>query len=85
MIGLKEMDHRVFLDNEGGLTWTTAQAFDYTNPANYTLINTDTNVGGTGTVEKFSVQEAVDYELGASGNKILTLRFAPTISVYNPE
>jgi hypothetical protein len=72
------------LDNEGGLTWTTAQGFDYTNPANYTLINTDTNVGGSGVIEKFSVQEAVDYELGASGNKFLTLRFAPTITAYDP-
>ncbi len=72
------------LDNEGGLTWTTAQDYDYTNPANYVLINTDTNVGGTGTYEKFPLQEAVDYELGASGNKILTLRFAPTIADYDP-
>jgi hypothetical protein len=73
------------LDNEGGLTWTMAQSFDYTNPSKYTLINSDTNVGGTGTVTKFSVQEAVDYELGASGNRILTLRLAPTISEYHPE
>lgn len=72
------------LDNEGGLTWTTAQTFDYTNPDNYTLINTNTSVGGTGVTEKFSVQEAVDYELGASGNKFLTLRLAPTISAYDP-
>jgi hypothetical protein len=72
------------LDNEGGLTWTSAQGYDYTNPANYTLINTDTSVGGTGVIEKFSVQEAVDYELGTSGNKILTLRLAPTITAYDP-
>jgi hypothetical protein len=72
------------LDNEGGLTWTTAQAFDYANPAKYTLLKTDTSVGGTGVTEKFSVQEAVDYELGANGNKILTLRLAPTITAYDP-
>jgi len=72
------------LDNEGGLTWTTAQEYDYTNPDNFVLISTNTNVGGTGTIEKFPLQEAVDYELGASGNKVLTLRFAPTISAYDP-
>lgn len=72
------------LDNEGGLTWTNAQEFDYVNASNYTLIYTNSNPGGTGTIETFSVQEAVDYELSASGNKSLTLRFAPTISAYNP-
>jgi hypothetical protein len=68
------------LDETGeGLTWTDAQAYDYENTDNYTLIYTDPNVGGTSYVGTFNVKKAVDYELGAEGNLLLTLRFYPTI------
>jgi hypothetical protein len=68
------------LDDTGeGLTWTDAQAFDYENPDNYTLIYTDPNVGGTSYVGSFNVKLAADYEMGAEGNQIMTLRFYPTI------
>ena len=73
------------LDDTGeGLTWDAAQAFDYENEANYTLIHTNPDVLGTSSKETFNVASAVEYEMGAEGNKMLTLRFAPTISEYDP-
>ncbi len=72
------------LSTEGGLTWTDAQAYDYENEANYTLIKESPECGGTSWVEEFNVTEAVKYEMGAEGNKILTIRFAPYISEYDP-
>lgn len=69
------------LDETGeGLTWTMAQAYDYENEANYTHIYTNPDVGGVSWVETFNVKKAVDYELGAEGNQLLTLRFYPTVS-----
>lgn len=71
------------LDTEGGLTWTMAQAYNYTDPSN-PLLNSNSTVGGTSYVETFPIQSAVDYELGASGNKLLTLRMAPSVTAYDP-
>jgi hypothetical protein len=69
------------LDETGeGLTWVDAQAYDYENTANYTFIYTNPDVGGVSWIETFNVKKAVDYELGAEGNKLLTLRFYPTIN-----
>jgi hypothetical protein len=69
------------LDETGvGLTWTAAQAYAYEDTANATFIHTNPNVGGISWVEKFNVIKAVNYETGAEGNKIMTLRFYPTIS-----
>lgn len=68
------------LDETGeGLTWVDAQAYDYENEANYTLIHTNPDVGGVSWIETFNVKKEVDYELGAEGNKLLTLRFYPTL------
>jgi hypothetical protein len=64
-----------------GLTWDAAQAFDYENPDNFTLIHEKLDVPGTGLVT-FNLISAVEYELGAEGNKMLTLRLAPFISEY---
>ncbi|KPL23287.1 MAG: hypothetical protein AMS23_06845, partial [Bacteroides sp. SM1_62] len=72
------------LSTEGGLTWTDAQAFDYENEANYTLINVNPVTGGVSWVEEFDVTPAVAYELGAEGNKTLSIRFAPYVSEYDP-
>ncbi|MEE9463807.1 MAG: hypothetical protein V3V53_18365, partial [Bacteroidales bacterium] len=66
-------------DTGEGMTWDAAQALDYENEANYTLIHTNVLPSGS---ETFEVTSAIEYELGAEGNKILTLRFAPTISDY---
>ena len=70
------------LDDAGGLTWTEAQAYDYENPDNYTLLRTDHAVEKQGVSYKggFNIIDAVNHEMGDDGNKILTLRFAPTIS-----
>ncbi|MCK4827236.1 hypothetical protein KA005_66515, partial [bacterium] len=67
-----------------GLTWTAAQAFDYENPDNFTHINTLPVAPGTGSFINFEVTPAVEYEMGESGNKILTLRFTPSIAEYDP-
>jgi len=72
------------LDTEGGLTWTAAQALDYENEANYTLIKVNPQSGGTSWVEEFDVTSAVKHEMGAEGNKTLSIRFAPYISEYDP-
>jgi hypothetical protein len=71
------------LDTEGGLTWTSAQAYNYTDSSN-PLINSNYALGSTSYVETFPIQSSVDYELGANGNKILTLRMVPTITAYDP-
>ncbi len=68
------------LDDAGGLTWNDAQAFDYENPDNYNHVFSDTIVGGTNYPGTFNITDAVKYELGADGNKLLTLRFFPTIT-----
>ena len=70
------------LDTEEGMTWTTAQDYDYENPDNYTHIMTNTaaqNLGG-GYIGTVNVTEPVLWEMGDDGNKIMTLRFAPTIT-----
>jgi len=68
------------LDETGeGLTWTSAQELDYENSENYTLIHSDPNAPGTGSTISFEVTSAVEYEMGESGNGLLTLRFYPTI------
>jgi hypothetical protein len=68
------------LDDTGeGLTWTSAQAYDYENTDNYTWLFTDEELGAVTFVDAYSIMEAVDYEMGESGNKLLTLRLYPTI------
>jgi hypothetical protein len=72
------------LSTEGGLTWTDAQAFDYENEANYTLINMNPETGGVSYIEEFDVTSAVAYEMGVDGNQKLTIRFKPYIFDYDP-
>jgi len=63
-----------------GLTWDAAQAYNYENEANYTLVHTDANLTSTDII--FDITSAVEYELGEEGNKFLTLRLSPTITDY---
>jgi hypothetical protein len=70
---------------EDGLTWTQAQDLDYENEANYTLVNVNPLSGGTSYVEEFNITAPVLYEMGAEGNKTLTLRLEPFIKEYDPE
>jgi len=67
-------------NTEEGMTWTAAQSLDYENEANYTLIHT--NAGLPSGQQTFDIKSAIEYELGEEGNKILTLRLAPTIDEY---
>ena len=69
---------------EDGLTWTAAQALGYENEANYTLVTTIPETGGTSYIESFDLTSEVLYEMGAEGNKTLTLRLEPFIKDYDP-
>ena len=76
--------NRTNLSTEGGLTWNDAQAYDFENEENYTLVKSNPLCGGGQTVEEFDVTSVVNYELGPDGNKLLTLRFEPYIKEYDP-